>query len=388
MKGRNRNNSAIIVVAVVSVLLFVTFSLFIVWSNSATDIPPEKKQLLTLVDEYTYNALNSEIEQFVGDKGYIVPLDDSYNPDEIREVIREYYETENIEAVILIGDVPIKYFKDIGESTYYYEEFTVKFYQDATGKVERWTYESINDWKPEVAVSLLRVPRHSTPATALTEMERVEILRDWLRKERVGALMNNDMFILTQVVSTEGATDFWQTLFPRAVIEAKSRSSDYGYKPSIEDTEDLLSFVNGADMFIVTSSHGVEWGGWWYHYQLASQPYGQPFREEQGPRFWMLDACLQMEFESSAFVGGWYLFGTGESRAILGGAAEWGGITNFAVITRNAGITFGKGTRIMDIYLTFKEELAKDQVRRGYVDSAIDGLTKLTMGGDPYLEII
>ncbi len=102
-------------------------------------VTPGKDQVVLLVTRGTWKDLSSEIERYKTDveDGFPVQLNilrgSWTNPMQVRETIREIYDTKGLSGVVLVGDMPLHrfYMHDFANpNALYYEDFTLKFSND------------------------------------------------------------------------------------------------------------------------------------------------------------------------------------------------------------------------------------------------------------------
>jgi len=358
----------------------------------------EKQTIAIFIDENTYSELSVEIERFRQDitedlsttqKTVEVKIyhNDYSSPSEIKSIIQNQYKDSNLIGVILVGDVPIKYFRlpilgaelrEWAPSDWYYMD------------VEGTCVEEINETHAEIVDPFYEnspcpqypriwVGRIKPPVGGEAGLELLKKYFDRNHDYRSGRLNYNDNIAFYIAFSDESVQSIDKQHYFDNELKAKIGTDELYPGLSINDLilgygesykEQYLSKLQTPYQYTYYTGHGNYFNA---EYELTSDTIENT--KPQG-MFYKLATCGNGPFDLENYIGGRYLF---DGNALLVDAN----------VEPVIGSTTPETSVLMDEIALLKSGVSYGESKLILPSSSTPGLgPRKTLLGDPTLQFV
>lgn len=366
-------------IAIISLLIVLTiiFSGYYCFKNGQIN---NKNRIAIFIDEYNYNQLCDEINQYIKNirlelnveidlyhEEYMLNLKPDPQSEEIRNLLKNSYESNNLVGAIFIGDAPMAWYYNEPNisgfedgyyvNDYYYMDLDSK-YEDADndGFIEFSANYSIkSELKPEIWVGRIKPPVNGS--------EGVELLKDYFIRNnefRNGEIKSPKKILWFHCLALEKANELDTYKFLKEWYYNGMENSVFLSQAWDVDTEvDIifnneknatLRIKNATDEYLNNlKNNKYEFFAYEGHGNITEHDYNVTFStiKKIKPQisFGILASCRLGAFSTQNYLAGWYLF-SGSGLVILAESCRtWGSIPEIQQLYKfvnSSGLLSGK----------------------------------------------
>ncbi len=289
-----------------------------------TPLETPTETVALFIDSETYSYLTDEIDTFQNDIKNDLDVDvfihnrDFESADEVRDIIIDHFNNDNLIGSILIGDIPAARFGELVGSRNYPSDY---YYMDLDDHYHDTNDDGIIDSRPrgQTVESLPEVwSGRLTPPVG--GPEGISLLKDYFERNhlyRTGQISSNEkalfirdpylhfhfsrdeVDIISQSENEEQAAEYLKWIYEEGDIDT-IHSLD-----SEEFVEKMITALSYPHEFATISVHGTALRQF-FHETIVT---GADIKElDNDPFFYFISSCSNGDFTEENYAAGWYLF--------------------------------------------------------------------------------
>ncbi len=264
------------------------------------------------------------------------------NVDELKELLKGYHETQNLQGAVLIGKIPYAQGQMNGESgpieTYLMDLHSANFIKNDEGIITNFQRHIYMD----IWVSRIWVQNNESEAEYLFPDEsEADLINRYFEKNHLYRTCQSPVSDLKLKFSAFSKPTDLFTYFMRTIVQhMNSNEHGYDYVSTSGSVDKYLDFINTNIAQYLTlnshswkSFHAFEDGDYITSYRLKNVNIKQPFV--------ILEACSASDFSHPRSLGNAYLFGQNSDVLVIAGHTVPGNIAMGASSVHSTGEAFG-----------------------------------------------